>query len=194
MKTTNVLMLVAFTLSTAACSGDRVDATSDRTGTKSISPAAPVVTPELEAPKPLIQRDEPAKPKDAAANANATSVHRAVVQPKGPLAIKRLVVSRSIENREPIDDSETFSIQDGTRVYAFVEVDNPSREENEISVSFEAPDGRSRGSVPLHVGPGSRWRTWAQTRFADQAGRWTVSVRDSTGKLLCQTMFEIAGS
>ena len=195
MKTANVFLVVAIALNAAACSGQRTDLRGEPDGgAKSNSPAATVAPVQsAEVPKPALNLDEP-KAKEVAPKAKEIAAPKAKVNVNAPIAIKRLVVSRGVENREPIAAAETFSIQDGTRLYAFVEVDNPSLEETEINVSFETPDGRSRGAIPLHVGPGARWRTWAQTRFADVEGTWTVSVRDAKGVLLCQTMFEMAGS
>ena len=75
-------------------------------------------------------------------------------------------------------------------IYAFVELENKEATESEITVSFEAPDGRSAtGNVKLDVGAEPRWRTWAYTRAARTAGSWTAIVKNRRGDVLARAPF-----
>jgi hypothetical protein len=105
------------------------------------------------------------------------------------LALKRLVLARSIKAREPEGVSESFEPSD--RLYAFVEVQNMERLRGEITVTFVSPKGVHHGPVPLAIGEGERWRTWAFTRQAKEPGTWTAIVKDAKGKVLGKREFEV---
>lgn len=110
------------------------------------------------------------------------------------LRIKRLVVATSVDQREPQGAAESFGLEGLERVYAFVEVENPSRSESEVVVTFEPPDGTKAaptGHVTLSVGASPRWRTWAFTRGIHQPGEWTAVVTTPTGKELARQSFLI---
>lgn len=109
-----------------------------------------------------------------------------------PIAVKRLVVARGVEHREPTEPIERVAAGEIDRVYAFVEVANPERAESEIHVSFVRDGAPERGSIELSVGASPRWRTWAYSRRASEPGKWSVVVRDAQGKELARTEFEVA--
>ncbi len=109
-----------------------------------------------------------------------------------PLRIKRLVVSRSVKNREPVEPATSFQSGSTKRIYAFVEVGNPQKARSEIYVSFVPPSGQAHAAIRLRVGQGSRWRTWAFTRLAKDPGSWQVVVRNAAGKELAKQSFQIA--
>lgn len=123
--------------------------------------------------------------------ANATKPAPAPAVLDADLGVKRLVLARGVEGREPVEPSETFALDEAKQIYAFVEVQNPDQVESEIFVTFEKDGGPSVGHVTLRVGPSSRWRTWAFTRGATTAGKWTAVVRDGDGDLLARQPFEI---
>ncbi|HVY46250.1 MAG TPA: DUF2914 domain-containing protein, partial [Minicystis sp.] len=109
------------------------------------------------------------------------------------LHVKRLVVSTGVAGREPVGASDLFRTSETERLYAFVEIENPSRHAGDIRVTFEPPDGRApRGNVELAVGETTRWRTWAYTTGAHQVGSWTAVVKDRSGRTLARKPFEIA--
>jgi hypothetical protein len=106
------------------------------------------------------------------------------------LTVKRLVLAHGVDNREPQDPSSTFKTQDD-RVYAFVELQNPTKTAGRISVVFVPPSGSALAEIPLEVGDTSRFRTWAFTRKAHDAGQWGVVVRDDKGRLLARETFTV---
>lgn len=110
------------------------------------------------------------------------------------LKVRRLVVAESIERktREPVGAKASFKATDSDKIYAFVEVENPTKAESEVFVTFEPQDaGASQGQVTLRVGEAARWRTWAYTRGAKKAGSWAAVVRSADGTVLAKTPFEV---
>ena len=111
-----------------------------------------------------------------------------------PLKVKRLVLADDIarERREPVGEKASFKAAELDKIYAFVEVENPTKSESEVFVTFEPQgDGASQGQVSLRVGASSRWRTWAYTRGVKKAGAWAAVVRSADGKVLAKTPFEV---
>lgn len=104
------------------------------------------------------------------------------------LEVKRLVFARGIDGHEPQDAATAFSSKED-RVYAFVELANPGAEDN-IDVVFQPPSGAAF-TVPLKVGSSARFRTWAFTRRAHEAGEWTVVVRAAGNKVLARQSFTV---
>jgi len=153
-------------------------------------PASPCQAPPAPAPPPppvATVATFPAAP--AATKPPAPSARQTTLSADDRLAVKRLVLARSVKNREPIDVGATFK---GDRVYAFVEVENRGSAPGEIVVEFEPPGGGApRGDVTLAVGPAARWRTWAYTRTASIAGAWTAVVKNKKGDVLARAPFEV---
>jgi len=106
------------------------------------------------------------------------------------LEVKRLVLARGGANREPLDADTVFNAKE-SRVWAFVELENPERAPGQVFVSFEPPKGKPSGEVALAVGDGARWRTWAFTRQAHESGEWHAIVRDDHGRELARQAFEV---
>jgi hypothetical protein len=109
---------------------------------------------------------------------------------KPDLEVKRLVLTHGVSGHEPSDTSTTFKASDD-RVYAFVEIDNPKKNEGKILVTFEPPSGSAHAEIPLKVGDTSRFRTWAFTRRAHETGAWAVVVRDTHGHELARERFTV---
>ncbi|WP_437979054.1 DUF2914 domain-containing protein [Sorangium sp. So ce295] len=107
------------------------------------------------------------------------------------LQVTRLVVSKGIAGREPIEPATSFASAEIDRLYAFVELSNKDRATSEISVAFTPPDGGPPLRIPLAVGAQRRFRTWAATRKARAAGLWSVTVSDAAGKELARASFTI---
>ena len=108
------------------------------------------------------------------------------------LSVKRLVLARGVANHEPSDATTTFK-QNDDRVYAFIEVENRTKEKSGVSVVFVSPKGEAMGAIPLTVGESSRFRTWAFTRKAHEVGEWSVIVReDGKHDILARQTFTVA--
>jgi len=109
------------------------------------------------------------------------------------LKLKRFVVTRKIENREPAP-GEDFKLGSAP-VYAFVEVENPGGAARSIRVLFQNEDTKATvGHVKLTV-PGSQphYRTWGNTRLIRDPGHWVAVVSTADGVELGRAPFEVKG-
>lgn len=101
--------------------------------------------------------------------------------------LRRLVVSASIKDKEPVP---TAVLKVNDPVIAFLELANSTDASTYVQVVFQHESGREVGFVQLDVpATKSRWRTWAQTAMIKQAGKWTAIVRDASGSELGQHGF-----
>lgn len=150
------------------------------------APAATVATAPAATAAKTAAKDDAAKGKSKASSDKKLA--------DAKLVVRRLVVAEGIERskREPVGAKQTFKAADLDRLYAFVEVDNPSKAESQVFVTFEPQDGgTSQGQVSLDVGAAPRWRTWAYTRGAKKAGSWAAVVRSTDGTVLARTPFDV---
>lgn len=109
------------------------------------------------------------------------------------LKLKRFVVTRKIENREPVagDDFKLGSAP----VYAFVELENAGSTARSIRVLFQNEDTKATvGHVKLTV-PGAQphYRTWGNTRLIRDPGHWVAVVSTADGVELGRAPFEVKG-
>lgn len=107
------------------------------------------------------------------------------------LTVKRLVVTRSIDNREPTE-AGTLSASDEGPLMAFVEIENKADVADSVAITFEREGQKSVGHIKLEVpAKNSRWRTWGKTRQVRSPGTWIVRVRTSTGTELAAKTFVV---
>ena len=107
----------------------------------------------------------------------------------GKVAVRRLVVTHAVRDREPIAPAELVT---GTPVLAFVELSNADAIERDVVVTFEREGRPAVGHVKLHVPASSpRFRTWARTHNLSEVGTWEAVVRGEDGKELGRQPFEL---
>lgn len=189
-----MMFLALGTVSLAGC-GERHDA-------RPPAPAAAASPAATQGPEPVAAAAAPASPPAATMTAPVPAPAPSVAGDKerkdekargaAELKVKRLVIAEGVKDREPVAPGTTFRAPETERLYAFVELENRSDVEGEVTVSFVPPDGGAPvGNVTLGVGPSPRWRTWAFTRGARRAGEWTAVVRSETGEELARAPFEV---
>lgn len=150
-------------------------------------PAADVKVVETKG-LPKSGKSASAKPTDSKSSDKSSS---AKSDGKG-LKVRRLVVAKGVEKREPEGVASSFWKDDFDRLYAFVEVDNAEKTKEKLTVSFIPPGGGApRGNVSLDVGASPRWRTWAYSRAVDRRGTWEAVVTSEDGTELAREKFEI---
>lgn len=109
----------------------------------------------------------------------------------GDLKLKRLVVTRKIENREPTANDD-FKVGEAP-VFAFVELENSAASARGIRVLFENEDTKATvGHVKLTV-PAAQphYRTWGNTRMIRDAGHWVAVVTTADGVELGRAPFDV---
>jgi hypothetical protein len=109
------------------------------------------------------------------------------------LKLKRFVVTRKIENREPVAGDD-FTLGSAP-VYAFVEFENSARDARAVRVMFQNQDTKATvGHVKLTVpGTSERFRTWGNTRLIRDPGHWVAVVSTADGVELGRAPFEVKG-
>ena len=107
------------------------------------------------------------------------------------LGLTKLITAEGVIERAPVNPETRFRLGSFERIYAYLEVKNPSASQTELTVGWVMPNQRETGTVSVVVGAETTWRTWAFTKFARKAGIWWVVVRDVTGKLLGRAAFEV---
>lgn len=104
------------------------------------------------------------------------------------LKIERITVSTSVENRQPVGESDVFADSVGT-LYCFTEIRGMG-DSTTISHVWYHGENR-RAEVKLNV-RGYRWRTWSTKSIQeDWTGEWRVDVVSADGKILKSKRFRI---
>jgi len=200
MKTICVSLVSLAIFPFVACSSGESDseARPDKQATRAASqPAtAPKVTapaPEpasAPAPSPVA---EPIDPVPAAPTAPGdTAAAGIVLVERDGVSLASLVIARGVELRKPVEPGTSFSLAAGNKLYAVMDVKNPSKETSELSVAW-LPEGsdKERGAVTLSVGAQPKWKTWAYHSGFRKPGRWRAIVRDTDGEELGRATFDV---
>ena len=172
--------------------------------TASTSTAIPVAsTPEpyvQQAPAPAMPDPTPASAAaDLESHEPAATPRLAATRPQPAaiegesLSVRRLIVAHGVEDHEPVGSSSRFNTDD-ERVFAFMEMANPSDEAKQVIVTFESNDGTAVGHVRVNVPANApRWRTWAWSRQINRPGTWTAVLSTPDGTELGRERFEVEG-
>jgi len=105
------------------------------------------------------------------------------------VAVRRLVVTHAVSEREPIEPAELVS---GTPIVAFVELLNEDGVERSVVVTFEREGRPAVGHVKLHVPAKSpRYRSWARTHNLTETGVWEAVIRAEDGTELGRQPFDL---
>ena len=106
------------------------------------------------------------------------------------LKIMRQAFATQIVRRLPVDERESFTIEDGS-IFCFVEV--ASNEENErlITLKFTHSTGLTQ-SYELPIGQSPAWRTWSKLNLtSSMTGAWLCEVFNEEGVLLASKSFVV---
>ena len=102
--------------------------------------------------------------------------------------VKRLVICKDVQNREPVDASDTFSA-DTPKVYAFLEAVNISADTDIGFVWYHGENEMLRVTVPVRQG--GRWRTYANKNLYGLTGAWRVEIQAPDGAVIGAIGFEV---
>lgn len=147
-------------------------------------------SPKTDQASEAVERDRTAETKTTSEASEPAEPEQASVDPATTLAVKRLIVTHAIKDREPLT-TETLTVG-AEPLMAFVEMSNSADVDQKIVVTFEGTDAKKVGFVTLNIPAGQkRWRTWAQTRYVRAPGQWTAIVASENGVELDRTAFEV---
>ena len=127
-----------------------------------VTPAAAQAQPQA-VRDPLVGVPATGQQAEQAAHAGADENPTAEGEPIG-----RFVLTRGIEDREPVDTSEAF--RPGEKVYAFLDVANPDGGEYALNLRWEYDDGAVGEPVAVTIGTSPHWRTWSWRRAPEKPG------------------------
>jgi hypothetical protein len=131
--------------------------------------------------------DAPAAAKPT--EAKPAEVKPAEVAPSG-VSLTRFEIATGVEEREPVGAAAEFAA--GTKLYAFLDVKNPS-DATELVVTFEREGGTKSPGVTLSVPSGKRYRTYAHFSGAKAAGTYKCTVTTGDGTVVAEKTFQISG-
>lgn len=103
-------------------------------------------------------------------------------------SIKRMVMSESVVEREPVAINESFSAAT-EKVYCFLEAVNIEENTSISFVWYYSDQEMARVSLPLVKG--KRWRTFSSKKIAGLKGEWKVELLDSFGVVLNTVSFQV---
>ena len=102
--------------------------------------------------------------------------------------INRMIMCERISDREPINESVTFSA-DTESVYCFLEAKDI---ETDTPISFIWYfEGEEKARVTLPLQKGMRWRTYSSKKLVNMKGIWTVELQEASGIVLNTVSFQV---
>lgn len=118
----------------------------------------------------------------------AAETMEAASTPEATLTIDRIVVSESIEDREPVGAAEIFAASVG-KVYCFIEAKKITED---TAVSFVWYfHGNQMAKVDMTIRKGDRWRTYSSKNLGGLKGDWKVEIQDQNGSILKLAEFKV---
>lgn len=101
-------------------------------------------------------------------------------------AVARLVACEDVRNRMPVNVAEVFPAGTET-VFCFLEARDILRTTEVKMIWYHEEEEMAQ--VPLTIGQGPRWRTYASKKTMDRKGNWKVYLVDSSGNTLAAVQF-----
>lgn len=151
------------------------------------APAAPTISEIPEAPNTAGATKAEAPASEPETTVKPTGASASQLAP----TISRLVVTRDVKDREPVDSGEMTATEP---VVAFLEMKHLADTEVDVVVTFEHEAGKKVGFIELTVpGQSPRFRTWGRTRNIKEPGAWVAVVSTKEGVELARKEFTVAG-
>lgn len=109
------------------------------------------------------------------------------------LSLRTFTLAKEVEDREPIDPTDSFSRSEDQRIVAFLEVANPARTATTVTVHWARQDGADRfPPTSIDIPAYRRWRTWAYTTPRRlSVGEHLCIVKAADGRELGRKAFEV---
>ena len=186
------MFAVGVSFAGVACSNSH-DVSVSEAARASDSVSVPAPAASLGSIAKIVNGPASALPPVASPASSASVVGAEIKAASDGLTLKRFVVTRKIENREPVAGDE-FKLGRAP-VYAFVEFENSARDARSVRVMFQNQDTKATvGHVKLSVpGASERFRTWGNTRMIKDPGHWVAVISTLDGVELGRAPFEVKG-
>jgi hypothetical protein len=110
----------------------------------------------------------------------------AVLSQSDTFTVARLVACENVLNRAPVNVTEVFPAGTET-VFCFLEARDISQT-TEVKMVWYHQE-QELAQVPLTIGQGLRWRTYASKKTLDRKGNWKVYLLDSADNTLASVQF-----
>lgn len=116
------------------------------------------------------------------------SLSSAFAMDEPEFTINRMLMSKDISDREPVNTADTFS-STTEKVYCFLEVKDV---EVDTRISFAwYYEGQEKARVTLPLNKGERWRTFSSKIVKNMQGSWKVELVDASGVILNSVSFQL---
>lgn len=102
--------------------------------------------------------------------------------------IKKVVVAKDVQNRQPVGVSDTFSSATG-KVYCYI-LAADIKQDSEIIVTWYYAEKKIH-TYKLPLKKGNRWRTFAYKNVSGKKGKWIVVIRDSDRHIYKSASFTV---
>lgn len=113
----------------------------------------------------------------------STTTSPARQEGKNELQIVEAKLGKDVKERMIVEEDSAFT--KNSKIFLWMKITGGASDQ--ITVTWK--NGEYSHNTTLMVG-GSPWRTWASKTVA-KAGDWTVSVTDSSGKVLKEISFKV---
>lgn len=102
------------------------------------------------------------------------------------LYVSRMVLAKKIEDRNPLDVTQSFSVRDSL-AWCFAEIYNST---DTTSVHFVwYHDSEKHAEVTTNIGVSPSWRTYSSVKL--KPGNWRVELVDKQGNKLNEQSFSV---
>jgi hypothetical protein len=113
--------------------------------------------------------------------------HGLAAQDAVPVRVSEAVVCTSIEEREPVGESERFD-PTPERLFCWMRVHDGA---GDVLTHVWIHEGETRARIDLEIGA-DHWRAWSSKRLLPSwTGNWEVKVLTADGRVLESLSFEI---
>lgn len=103
-------------------------------------------------------------------------------------SIGRMVVCKSVVDREPVGAADTFSAATD-RVYCFLEAKDIAQDTEVVFVWYYKETEMAKVKLPLRKG--ERWRTKSSKKLAGLKGSWKIELQNNSGIVINTVSFTV---
>jgi hypothetical protein len=115
-------------------------------------------------------------------------MQKATIPAAQEFSVARMVVAEAVQDKEPVNVSETFPATTES-VYCFIEAKDIA---SAAPVSFIwSYEGKEVHRFTLPLEKGTKWRTFASKKLYGQKGTWKVELQDSAGNTVKTIAFKV---